>query len=220
MTYECEGQLTMFDQDTWFGRMFREPSQAEIPKEQTSRQSLKKSSKSKTKAQLMCLSLKGDGVTQAYSWETDSALLGEYMMRNFGEFPNEERESHLSQILMGGGAGKILFEPKSLSGNTDESRQTREETTGYTSSSTGEPNAYTLQIRGGCDGGGKGALIQTEKTGALGTVQDKTLFCKQSGGGITYSLDEKMGQTYVHEEQANTLAARDFKQPQCINTSK
>lgn len=31
-----------------------------------------------------------------------------------------------------------------------------------------------------------------------------------------WSLDEKMGQTYIHYEQANTLAARDYKQPQIV----
>lgn len=31
-----------------------------------------------------------------------------------------------------------------------------------------------------------------------------------------YSLDEKMGNTYCHEEQANTLANRDYKQPQPV----
>jgi DNA (cytosine-5)-methyltransferase 1 len=35
-------------------------------------------------------------------------------------------------------------------------------------------------------------------------------------GGVAYSLDEKMGQTYVWAEQANTLAARDYKQPQAV----
>ena len=32
----------------------------------------------------------------------------------------------------------------------------------------------------------------------------------------SYTLDEKKGQTYIHKNQANTLAARDYKQPQCI----
>lgn len=36
--------------------------------------------------------------------------------------------------------------------------------------------AYTLKIRSGCDGGGKGALIQTEKSATLSTLQDQTLF--------------------------------------------
>ncbi len=31
-----------------------------------------------------------------------------------------------------------------------------------------------------------------------------------------WSVDEKMGQTYVHENQANTLAHRDYKQPQAV----
>ena len=34
--------------------------------------------------------------------------------------------------------------------------------------------------------------------------------------GVAYSVDEKMGQTYTWEEQANTLAARDYKQPQAV----
>ena len=36
--------------------------------------------------------------------------------------------------------------------------------------------AYTLKIRGGCEGGGKGALVQTEKSATLSTLQDQTLF--------------------------------------------
>ena len=36
--------------------------------------------------------------------------------------------------------------------------------------------AYTLKIRSGCDGGGKGALVQTEKSATLSTLQDQTLF--------------------------------------------
>lgn len=37
-------------------------------------------------------------------------------------------------------------------------------------------NAYTIKIRGGCAGGGKGALVQTEKVGTLSTLQDQTVF--------------------------------------------
>lgn len=39
-----------------------------------------------------------------------------------------------------------------------------------------EAAAYTLKIRSGCAGGGKGALVQTEKVGTLSTLQDQTLF--------------------------------------------
>lgn len=34
--------------------------------------------------------------------------------------------------------------------------------------------------------------------------------------GMVWTLDEKMGQTYIHHETANTLAARDYKQPQAV----
>lgn len=36
-----------------------------------------------------------------------------------------------------------------------------------------------------------------------------------SRGGC-FTLDEKMGNTYVFEEMANTLAQRDYKQPQAV----
>lgn len=45
-----------------------------------------------------------------------------------------------------------------------------------TSTRCTEPVAYTLKIRSGCEGGGKGALWQTEKSATLSTLQDQTLF--------------------------------------------
>ena len=46
--------------------------------------------------------------------------------------------------------------------------------------------------------------------------QANTLDCMHDQQAVVYSLDEKMGQTYVWEGTANTLAARDFKQPQMV----
>lgn len=34
--------------------------------------------------------------------------------------------------------------------------------------------------------------------------------------GVCWTIDEKMGQTYIHEDCANTLAQRDYKQPQAV----
>ena len=39
-----------------------------------------------------------------------------------------------------------------------------------------DAKAYTLKIRSECEGGGKGALVQTEKSATLSTLQDQTLF--------------------------------------------
>lgn len=44
---------------------------------------------------------------------------------------------------------------------------------------------------GGCDGGGKGALVQEDKSGTLGTSNDQTIFCMatQQGGAEVRSDD-------------------------------
>lgn len=44
-----------------------------------------------------------------------------------------------------------------------------------TSTRCTEPAAYTLKIRSGCEGGGKGALVQTELSATISTLQDQTL---------------------------------------------
>lgn len=56
----------------------------------------------------------------------------------------------------------------------------REETAGGAENCSG----YAVRIRGDCDVGGKGALVQTEKSGTLGTGNDQTIFCMatQQGG--------------------------------------
>lgn len=42
---------------------------------------------------------------------------------------------------------------------------------------------FTLRIRCGCDGGGKGALIQTDKSGTLACNNDQTLIIINDQGG-------------------------------------
>ena len=47
------------------------------------------------------------------------------------------------------------------------------------------------ELGGGCDGGGKGALVQEDKSGTLGTGNDQTIFClaTQQGGAEIRSDD-------------------------------
>lgn len=62
-------------------------------------------------------------------------------------------------------------------GRTETDRAGKSEAAERTSSDKCcEAAAYTLKIRSRCAGGGKGALVQTEKTGTLSTLQDQTLF--------------------------------------------
>ena len=93
-----------------------------------------------------------------------------------------QRRKRIALVVDFGGqrAPEILFERTSLSGNPDESIKAWEATPGSSQTSPyGRDrggNSYTLKIRSGCAGGGKGALVQTEKSATLSTLQDQTLF--------------------------------------------
>ena len=93
-----------------------------------------------------------------------------------------QRRKRIALVADFGGqrAAEILFERTGVSGNPDESVPTWKATPGHSQASPygrdrGE-NSYTLKIRSGCAGGGKGALVQTEKSATLSTLQDQTLF--------------------------------------------
>ncbi len=92
--------------------------------------------------------------------------------------PQRRRRIALVADFRGCTAAEILFERKSLFGDFAESGTAGERPAGEAENSA----AYAVRIRGGCDGGGKGALVQTEKSGTLGTGNDQTVFCLQGNG--------------------------------------
>lgn len=101
-----------------------------------------------------------------------------------------QRRRRISVVADFGGstAHEILFEPCSVSGHPAESGAQGERPAGTVEAGT----SYTVRIRGGCDGGGKGALVQTEKSGTLGTGNDQTLFCMATQqGGAEIRADDK-----------------------------
>lgn len=90
-----------------------------------------------------------------------------------------QRRLRISLVLdlTGGRAGEILFEPESLRGHFAPSVTPGQATAGTIENGAGTADrAFTLKIRSGCEGGGKGALVQTEKSATLSTLQDQTLF--------------------------------------------
>lgn len=91
-----------------------------------------------------------------------------------------QRRRRISVVADFGGdtAGEILFERKSVSGHLAESGTARERLAGDAQDGA----SYAVRIRGGCDGGGKGALVQEDKSGTLGTGNDQTIFCLQGNG--------------------------------------
>lgn len=54
-------------------------------------------------------------------------------------------------------------------------------------------SAYTLQIRGGCSGGGKGPLVQDELSATLSTSQTQTLFYAVQSAGFDGNMGAKAG---------------------------
>lgn len=92
------------------------PEHSRQTKVRTLGQSSKKSVKSKMKDYLF-LNLKvGNGLTQGKSWEMRSPFVGESLMLNTGECPNEERESTLSQILQANVPTKYYLSQKACLG--------------------------------------------------------------------------------------------------------
>ena len=93
-----------------------------------------------------------------------------------------QRRKRIALVADFGGqrAAKILFERTGVSRNSDESIKAWEATPGHSQASPcgcdRGGNSYTLKIRSGCAGGGKGVLVQTEKSATLSTLQDQTLF--------------------------------------------
>ena len=86
-----------------------------------------------------------------------------------------QRRRRISVVADFGGdtAGEILFERKSVSGHSAPRGAARERLAGNAENGS----SYAVRIRGGCDGGGKGALVQKDKSGTLGTGNDQTIFC-------------------------------------------
>lgn len=118
--------------------------------------------------------------------------------------PQRRRRIALVADFRGCTAAEILFERKSLFGDFAESGTERERPAGEAKSGA----AYAVRIRGGCDGGVKGALVQTEKSGTLGTGNDQTVFCLQ-GNGIDRADTAGCNGKGWREDQSYTLNTVD-----------
>lgn len=121
-----------------------------------------------------------------------------------------QRRRRISVVADFGGdtASEIQFDRKSVSWDIAESGAS-----GEGPAEAAEAGAsYAVRIRGGCDGGGKGALVQTEKSGTLGTGNDQTIFtptpinlmvatrCEALGRGTGFGVREP-------GDPANTISA-------------
>ena len=162
----------------------------------------------------------------------------------FWGVPQRRKRIALVADFGGQSAPEILFERKSLFRDSEESGETRKGSANDSERSLGE--TISFQERAGCDGGAKessynmneqehcqhlttkacckGADMYNQSltgdvtmsiTGAA-TDSHHIPCVVESQGQLCYSLDEKMGNTYIGEDMGNTLSARDYKQPQAV----
>lgn len=81
--------------------------------------------------------------------------------------------------------------------------------------------AYTLKIRSGCEGGGKGALVQTEKSATLSTLQDQTLFVAEptfciQGNTINCYAATTEPNMVICNDCSPAIRSRDYKDPNIV----
>lgn len=132
----------------------------------------------------------------------------------FWGVPQRRRRIALVVDFGGERAGEILFERTGVPGDSDKSippwkgiaRNPAGGAAGHDRVVEGA-GAYTLKIRSGCEGGGKGKLVQTEKSATLSTLQDQTLFCLQ--GNVIDRDAQQNGSGIAESETMFTLNATD-----------
>ena len=156
-----------------------------------------------------------------------------------------QRRLRISLVLdlTGQRAGEILFEPESLRGHFAPSITPGQATAGAVENGAGTANgvyaeelvptlnaecggnkpacAYTLKIRSGCEGGGKGALVQTEKSATLSTLQDQTLFVAEptfciQGNTINCYAATTEPNMVICNDCSPAIRSRDYKDPNIV----
>jgi len=168
-----------------FGRTYPEPSP--VTTERTSEQSWK-NLPAWSNQTLLFLDLRGgaDGAKPEQSPETDGLWRGDSWTVNISEWPSAESVSLLSSTLEVNAPEKYYLSARACQGILTRASRRGKKLPDLLQTALlemiewwqrgGRNAAYTLKIRSGCAGGGKGALVQTEKTGTLSTLQDQTLF--------------------------------------------
>ena len=177
MTWQTEDQFSLFDQDSWSGKMSPEHS---VPtEEKTSKPSSKKSAASSAKKLPLFLFLKTDGrkADASAEWVTPAApfpSLGDYTMHSFGECPNEENASRLSQILEDSPHPKYCLSARACEGILNRAAKRGKELPKELKAALEAQSASKNELED--QGGGKGILLQHEHTGALSTLNNQSVW--------------------------------------------
>lgn len=155
--------------------------------------------------------------------QTTELLPIELSMLNGGESPSAGAEYMLSAILVENPPEWSFLSEKALNGILNRaSRRGKKlqdllltaihgmiEWWQQNPAGGGQREAYTVKIRSGCEGGGKGALVQKELSATLATHQDQTLFELRN----MVLNDQGGGRMSVTQGTSGTLRAQEHGRP-------
>ena len=225
LNYVATGQMSLFDLDTWSGKTSTELSQ--VTEEKTSVPSLKKPLKL-PKGMPLFLDLRTDrnGRHADISWEIGGALPGEDMTLNIGECRRDESESvwlpiltdtphHTSYLTLSTGEKPSIPRPSKLSEiletNPDPKYNLSAKACQVILSRADRrvkelPEQLRTALERQCHsknepenlGGGKGILIQNERTGALSTLTNQSVCA-----GV---VSKGNGEAFLSEEHHTSLS--------------
>ena len=126
----------------------------------------------------------------------NGALLGEYTMHSFGVYPREENESRLSQILEDSPLQKYCLSEKACRGILRRAERRGKKLPEQLEKALIQQSASRNDVEN--LGGGKGILIQENRTGALSTVNNQMVLNDQ-GGGVMNVSENKTGTLRANE---------------------
>ena len=200
MTERPDGQVSLFDQDTWYGKTSLVPKVAK--RAATSRPSSKKQFVSQSRKPPIFKSLIMDGLHGGGYRDVDGrwSVAWRVLDAQWWGVPQRRRRIALVADFGGTTAHEILFNTKGVYGHPETGREAGERSSRGTEGGT----SCTVRIRGGCDGGGKGALVQSERSGTLGTHNDQTLV-----RGLLTPWDTQTNRVYGQGGVFPSISARE-----------
>ena len=145
-----------------------------------------------------------DGLGYGMAWRVLDAQF-------FGVAQRRRRVFLVGMLGNGSGAAEVLFERDCLRWDTESSREKRQ---ALAAAAKGGPGggSYTLQVRCGKEGGGKGALIQDDVSATLSCANAQTLFQPAS----YICMGSTQSNAEIEFDMAPTQAARQYKDPQVV----
>lgn len=201
MTEQLDGQMSLFGQDTWCGKMSQEPSPQ--MKGKTSKASSRKSSGSPNPKLPMCLCLRkvGGNIPGVYTMTWGGwSIAWRLHDAQFWGVPQRRKRIALVADFNGLSAPEVLFERKGLSGDSEPSGTAREEAAGAVGSGAKSAN-------GALNPKDPQSKHVFDPQGVCQTVTDYTALCIGNG-----QANQSIG------DVCNTISSRDYKGAQSVMT--